>query len=104
MQFIKQLGKQLGFVVLIGSAMFSASSANAQLSVQVSTNTDVIFDPADIRAKFSSNPTQVDLILLGGVHFAPNSTELDIGNTAETPTYNPFKNPYYYGAINVVPN
>lgn len=94
MQFIKRFGKQLGFVVLIGSAVFSASSASAQFSARVSTNTDVILDPNDIRSRFASNPTQVDLIALGGVHFAPNSTELDINTTAGTPTFNPFLNTY----------
>jgi hypothetical protein len=41
MSFIKQLGKPLSFVVLIGSAIFSASSASAQISI-ITTNTDVL--------------------------------------------------------------
>lgn len=72
MQFIKQLGKQLSFVVLIGSAMLSASSAKAQISVQVSTNTDVLFDSAQMLEAFAktSNPnlTTVNLILLSDVY------------------------------------
>ncbi|MEH2091610.1 hypothetical protein [Nostoc sp.] len=94
MQFIKQLGRQLGFVVLIGSAIFSASSASAVTSVIITTNTDVLFDPAYVRTLFTSNPTQVDLLLLGGVHFAPNSTQVDIDQALGTQTYNPFQNTY----------
>ncbi|MCC5668634.1 DUF4360 domain-containing protein [Nostoc sp. CHAB 5784] len=40
MQFIKQLKKQLGFLVLVGSGIFSASSASAQISVTTITNTE----------------------------------------------------------------
>jgi hypothetical protein len=93
MSFIKQLGKPLSFVVLIGSAIFSASSASAQTSV-ITTNIDVLFDPAYVRTLFASNPTQVDLILLGGVHFAPGSTEFDIDSTLGTENFNPFLNTY----------
>ncbi|MFK0733960.1 MAG: hypothetical protein ACIWVG_22865 [Gloeotrichia echinulata HAB0833] len=96
MSFIKKLGKQLSFVVLISSAIFSASSssASANISVTISSSTDVLFDPAYVRTLFTSNPTQVDLILLGGVHFAPESTQFDIDTTVGTETYNPFRNSY----------
>ncbi|MCM0593727.1 MAG: hypothetical protein KA716_27420 [Gloeotrichia echinulata DEX184] len=99
MSFIKKLGKQLSFVVLIGSAIFSASSssASASISVTIWSNTDVLFDPAYVRTLFASNPTQVDLILLGGVHFAPGSTEFDIDTTLGTEIYNPFRN--FYGNL-----
>ena len=52
MQFIKQLGKQLGFLVLVGSGMFSALSASAQTSVVISTNTE-----GNIPPNIASRPT-----------------------------------------------
>ena len=52
MQFIKQLGKQLGFLVLVGSGMFSALSASAQTSVVISTNTEGNMPP-----NIASRPT-----------------------------------------------
>ena len=52
MQFIKQLGKQLGFLVLVGSGMFSALSASAQTSVTINANTE-----GNIPPNIASRPT-----------------------------------------------
>ncbi|AUB36649.1 Protein of unknown function DUF4360 [Nostoc flagelliforme CCNUN1] len=53
MQFIKQLGKQLGFLVLVGSGMFSALSASAQTSVTINANTE-----GNIPPNIASRPTR----------------------------------------------
>ncbi|QFS42778.1 DUF4360 domain-containing protein [Nostoc sphaeroides] len=53
MQFIKQLGKQLSFLVLVGSGMFSALSASAQTSVTINANTE-----GNIPPNIASRPTR----------------------------------------------
>ncbi|WP_100903495.1 hypothetical protein [Nostoc flagelliforme] len=65
MQSIKQLGKQLGFVVLIGSAMFSVSSASPLVKTRIAINTDLIIDPAELQRQFPG-VTELNLFEIGG--------------------------------------
>lgn len=73
MQSIKRLGKQLGFVVLTGSAMFSVSSLSAQVTpvkretVIIRTNTDLIIDAAYLQNRFPGD-RKLELVTIGGVH------------------------------------
>ncbi|WP_375513714.1 LamG domain-containing protein [uncultured Nostoc sp.] len=84
MQFIKQLGKQLGFVVLIGSTMFSASSAIAQRTPRMTTpilvNTDIIIDPDRLKDDFLGEK-QLFLNEIGGtVSVLPPTGSVIVGN------------------------
>lgn len=75
MQSIKRFGKQLGFVVLTGSAIFSVSSVSAQVTpvkretVIIRTNTDLIIDAAYLQNRFPGDRT-LELITIGGIHFS----------------------------------
>ncbi|AUB43974.1 hypothetical protein COO91_10188 (plasmid) [Nostoc flagelliforme CCNUN1] len=94
MQFIKQLGKQLGFVVLIGSAVFPVSSASAQVTT-ISTNTDVFIDANKLREDplLFPNATQLDVGQLGGVHFT-TVDETQISILPSRATFDPFNTTY----------
>lgn len=79
MRLLKQLGKQLGFVVLMGSAIFSASSASA-VPKKVTVNTDVTVETSALAPFFPSG-----VVKLNFVNYA---TTLD--KTGVTPDPSPF--------------
>ncbi|MCC5613972.1 hypothetical protein LC605_02540 [Nostoc sp. CHAB 5836] len=93
MQFIKQLGKPLGFVVLIGSAMFSAPSAIAQDVVStIMVNTDVVMTPAYLKSIFPG-ATQLDVLQVGGI--VTINPFLGMIGIQETGSYSPFETSLY---------
>ncbi|BBD66269.1 thrombospondin N-terminal-like domain protein [Nostoc commune NIES-4072] len=100
MQFIKRLGKQLGFVILIGSAVFSASSASAQVSElpkeeTIFINTDLIINSAYLQSRFSGQ-SSLKLLSIGGIHRSPLN-DANIDETEGRVIYDTFKNNYGNG-------
>lgn len=96
MQFIKRFGKQLGFVVLIGSAMFSASSASAVKTRRIAINTDLIIDPAQLQTQFPG-VTELKLFRIGGYHYSDPSGKNAYINFQGASLYDPFNNVYGRG-------
>lgn len=101
MQFIKRFGKQLGFVVLIGSAMFSVSSAIAQqsqppLENEILVNTDVIYRVNFLKCLFScTDTTKVDVVRIGGIiNFDKNFFVSSVGVDANAFKVDPFASDY----------
>ncbi|MBD2247725.1 LamG domain-containing protein [Nostoc sp. FACHB-888] len=97
MQFIKRFGKQLGFVVLMGSAMVSVSSVIAQVppreTTPITINMDVIIDSAYLQKQFPGDTTLI-LLSIGGIH-RTKIDESKIGDLGGTNIFfNPFITPY----------
>ncbi|MCC5605292.1 hypothetical protein LC612_00390 [Nostoc sp. CHAB 5834] len=92
MQSFKRFRKQLAFLLLIGSAVFSASSSNAQdVSRTVFVNTDVIIDPAVLINLFPT-ATQLAVVQIGGiVRIDDSGVGVDIDSTT---VYDPFATNY----------
>ena len=92
MQSFKRFRKQLAFILLIGSAVFSASSSNAQdVSRTVFVNTDVIIDPAILINLFPT-ATQLAVVQIGGiVRIDDSGVGVDIDSTG---VYDPFATNY----------
>lgn len=93
MQFIKRFGKQLAFVVLMGSSMFSASSASAVITTTIAINTDLFIDAAQLQRQFPG-VNELDLIRIGGVHFSPSSGGNRLISNFGKTLYDPFNNVY----------
>ncbi|MEH2276822.1 MAG: hypothetical protein V7K40_19050 [Nostoc sp.] len=68
MQLLKQLGKQLGLAILMGSSIFSLSSVSAQaVESQVLVNVDVIYGVNYLKCLLSCTSTQkADVVTIGG--------------------------------------
>ena len=92
MRSFKRFRKQLAFILLIGSAVFSASSSNAQdVSRRVFVNTDVIIDPAVLINLFPT-ATQLAVVQIGGiVRIDDSGVGVDIDSTS---VYDPFATNY----------
>lgn len=99
MQFIKRFGKQLGFIVLIGSTMFSASLTSAQVSgfkeETILINTDLIINSAYLQQRFTGQ-SSLKLLSIGGVHLSPLNYAL-IEEPLGEGLFNTFRNPYGNG-------
>ncbi|MGF2038912.1 MAG: hypothetical protein RMZ43_026945 [Nostoc sp. CmiVER01] len=92
MRSFKRFRKQLAFMLLISSAVFSASSSNAQdVSRTVFVNTDVIIDPAVLINLFPT-ATQLAVVQIGGVvRIDDSGVGVDIDSTG---VYDPFATNY----------
>ncbi|QFS45868.1 hypothetical protein [Nostoc sphaeroides] len=93
MQSFKRFRKQLAFLLLIGSAVFSASSSNAQdVSRTVFVNTDVIIDPAVLINLFPT-ATQLAVVQIGGIVRIDDSG-VGVVDIDSTGVYDPFATNY----------
>lgn len=99
MQFIKRFGKQLGFVVLISSAIFPVSSAIPQaapVKSEILVNTDVIYGVKRLKCLFSCTATtKVDVVRLGGViNFQTDSNIKNVKVSVDAFKVDPFSSDY----------
>ncbi|RUT03987.1 hypothetical protein DSM106972_049010 [Dulcicalothrix desertica PCC 7102] len=101
MQLIKPFRKLVVSVLLIGSSIFSVSSAIAQESSvesRILVNVDVIYPVNYLKEEFkkiSSNPTQADVVQIGGQLNFSTIPDIQAIRFSRSFIYDPFANDYY---------